>query len=278
METGLSEAHALLRQETGDEPFEIAVVLGSGLGSLADKVGQGISLPYRDLPCFPPATVAGHRGRLVAGTLEGRRVLLLQGRHHLYEGYDARQVTIGVRLARRAGCRRLLLSNACGGINPGYRPGDFMFIADHINMLGDNPLRGIGGSSFVDLSELYRQDLFAPLLQFSQTHGIRLHRGVLAAMPGPSYETPSEIRMLRTLGADVASMSTVPEAIMGKYLGMEVAGLSFIANPAAGTGKQPLVHDEVLQMGQQNEDRFSALARHLITLWRDQEIGAVPRI
>jgi purine-nucleoside phosphorylase len=266
--TGALEATAsVIRRQVGEEPFALAVVLGSGLGALADQAAEAVVFPYADLPALPPAGVAGHAGRLVAGWLGGCRVLFFQGRHHIYEGYDARQAAAPVRLAHELGCRRLLLTNAAGGVNGDYRAGDFMLIADHLNLLGDNPLRGERDHPFVDLSSLYAQGMFAALDAFARQRGIRLHRGVLAALPGPSYETPAEIRALRLLGADAVSMSTIPEAIMGKYLGMEVAGLSFIANVAAGLSDVPLSHDEVLAAGRQGEKDFGMLVRQLIARW-----------
>jgi purine-nucleoside phosphorylase len=255
------------RHLLGTEDFDVAVVLGSGLGGLAERVDDAVSVPYRELSCFPPVGVAGHSGHLLAGRCEGRRTLFFQGRYHLYEGYTARQVTLPVRFSRALGCSRLLLTNAVGGIREGFRAGDFMFIADHINLMGDNPLRGIRSNPFVDLTSLYRKDLFSSLAANAAERDIRLHQGVLAALPGPSYETPAEIRALRSLGADAVSMSTVPEAIMGKYLGMEVAGLSLVANAAAGISASPLSHEEVLAAGRRGETQLWSLICRLISLW-----------
>ena len=270
VEKDIAEAGDIVRGLTGGEGFDLAIVLGSGLGVLADEVETIVSVPFGNLPCFPPATVPGHAGSLVAGVLEGWRVLLFNGRHHIYEGYDARQVTASVRLAHFLGCGRLLLTNAVGGINDGYRAGDFMVIADHLNLLGDNPLRGLTENPFIDLSRLYDQSFFPSLLDYARSRGIGLHRGVLAALPGPSYETPAEIRMLQRLGADAVSMSTVPEAIMGKYLGMEVAGLSFVSNAAAGLAPSPLSHAEVLEAGRRGADHFSSLIRRLLLQWQEK--------
>jgi purine-nucleoside phosphorylase len=275
VEKNIAEAGDVVRRMTGGEGFELAIVLGSGLGALADEVEAVVSIPFRNLPCFPPATVPGHAGSLAAGILDGWRVLLFNGRHHIYEGYDARQVTASVRLAHFLGCRRLLLTNAVGGINDGYRAGDFMVIADHLNLLGDNPLRGHTENPFVDLTRLYDLSFFPALLNYARSRGIGLHQGILAALPGPSYETPAEIRMLQRLGADAVSMSTVPEAIMGKYLGMEVAGLSFVSNVAAGLATSPLSHAEVLEAGRRGAEHFSSLVRRLLLQWQkkgDREI------
>lgn len=260
---------ATIEKRFGATKFDLAVILGSGLGGLVEQVEEAESLAYRDLPGFPPAQVEGHAGRLVAGRFQGWRGLFFQGRHHLYQGFDARQVALPVRIAGHLGCRRLLLTNAAGGINSAYRPGDFMFIDDHLNLLGDNPLRGASPPPFVDLSHLYRRSLAAPLQDHARRQGLVLHRGVLAALGGPSYETPAEIRMLQRLGADAVSMSTVPEAIMGACLGMEVVGLSLIANLAAGLVDQSLDHQEVLRTGDRRTGAFVQLIRQLIRLWQD---------
>lgn len=270
VEKGIAEAGDIVRSLTGNAGFDLAVVLGSGLGALADQIETAVSVPFPNLPSFPPATVPGHAGSLVAGVLEGLRVLLFKGRYHIYEGYDARQVTTSIRLAHFLGCGRLLLTNAVGGINAEYRAGDFMYIADHINLLGDNPLRGETENPFIDLSCLYDQSLFPSLLEYALNRGIGLHQGVLAALPGPSYETPAEIRMLQRLGADAVSMSTVPEAIMGKYLGMEVVGLSFVSNAAAGLAAAPLSHVEVLEAGRRGSEHFSSLVRRLMLEWQEK--------
>ncbi len=262
-----------VRREAGIESFDLAVILGSGLGALAERVERASFFPYGDLPCFPATAVAGHAGRLVTGWCGDRRILLFQGRHHLYEGYTARQVTLPVRLARELGCRGLLLTNAVGGIHRDFRVGEFMYITDHINLMGDNPLRGVRSDPFLDLSDLYRKDLFSSLAKAAAAQGIGLHQGVLAAVPGPSYETPAEIRALRILGADAVSMSTVPEAIMGKYLGMEVVGISLVANTASGLSPAVLSHEEVLASGQRAAVDLWFLVRRLIALWRGKKGG-----
>ncbi len=267
-ETGIDQLADAVVSRCGSAPFDLAIVLGSGLGSLADEVEQAEVFAYADYPCFPPGAVAGHAGRLVVGTLQGWRVVLFQGRFHLYQGISARQASLPARIAHRLGSPRLLLTSAVGGIDPAFRPGDFVYLVDHINLLGDNPLRGLGGNPFVDLGALYRQDLFEPLLDYARNKAIGLHRGVLAALQGPSYETPAEIRMLQTLGAQVVSMSTVPEAIMAAYLGLEVAGLSLVSNAAAGLAPGPLNHAEVLAAGRQGAARFTDLASELIRLWQ----------
>jgi purine-nucleoside phosphorylase len=258
----------MLRHRLGMQAFDLAVVLGSGLGCLADHVEGAVCVDYCDIPGFSHVQIEGHAGRLVAGRFQGWRILLFQGRYHLYQGFDARQVVLPVRIANALGCRRLLLTNASGGINSAYNPGDFMLIEDHINLLGDNPLRGEPRHPFVDLSQLYQQVLYGPLRDWARQQGIALHRGVLAALMGPSYETPAEIRMLQRLEVDAVSMSTVPEAIMGKYLGMEVVGLSLISNIAAGLSSRPFDHQDVLRIGAQGAADFLRLVRRLVCLWQ----------
>lgn len=257
-----------VRQETGIARFDVAVVLGSGLGAFALQATVLARFAYGDFPCFSSVRVAGHAGHLVAGTVEGLKVLLFVGRSHCYEGLTAFEAAVFSRIAQGLGCPRILLTNAAGAVNPSYRPGDFMFIADHINFIGDNPLRGLDGEIFIDLCRLYRQELYPALNRFAQAQQIALHQGTLAALPGPSYETPAEIRAMSRLGADVVSMSTVPEAIMAGYLGMEVVGISLISNLAAGLSPTKLSHEEVLHEGSLAVERFSLLAKELLRLWR----------
>ncbi|MEZ4485869.1 MAG: purine-nucleoside phosphorylase, partial [Syntrophotaleaceae bacterium] len=249
MEQDFDRLAEAIRQRLGREPFDLAVVLGSGLGEAAEAVQEAQVFPYRDYACFPRTELAGHAGRLLAGYLRGWRVVFFQGRFHLYQGLNARQVCAPVHLAKMLGCRFLLLTNAVGGIREDLLPGRFMYIHDHINLLGDNPLRGQDRDPFLDLSQLYDQQPYVGLQAFARQQQVGLERGVLAALPGPSYETPAEVRALGLLGADAVSMSTVPEAIMGKYLGMRVAGLSYVANRAAGLTSSPLSHQEVLAVG-----------------------------
>lgn len=262
--TALQDA---VRERTGVEPPALAIVLGSGLGPLVDHLEDPASFDYGDFPCFPPLQIAGHRGRLVWGRLDGVRVLVFQGRFHCYQGLSARQAALPARVAQALGAPRLLLTNAVGGINPAYRTGEFMYVADHLNLLGDNPLKGEIANPFVDLGNLYRQQYHAPLAEWAATEGLRLHRGVLAVMPGPSYETPAEIRALWRMGADVVGMSTAPEAILGHYLGLEVVALSFVANAAAGLSPAGLSHSEVLAAAAAQTDAFCRLVRQLCSLW-----------
>jgi len=242
----LQPAVACLQQLLGDWRPEMAIVVGSGLAALTEEMSERQRMAYADLPGFPAAGVVGHAGQLRCGELHGTSVAVFQGRYHYYEGYSAYQVSAPVRLAHLLGCRRLLLTNAAGGINAAYAPGDFMLVSDHLNLAGDNPLRALQPPPFIDLGALYRRDFHAELQADLAPRRIVMHQGTLAWMSGPSYETPAEIRMLAQLGADAVSMSTIPEAIMARYLGLETVAISLIANAAAGLSVVPLCHEEVL--------------------------------
>lgn len=246
---------------------QVAIVLGSGLAEIANQLSGRISLAYADLPGFPESGVVGHSGQLHAGELFGCSVLMFQGRYHCYEGYSAWQVTAPVRLAAALGCQRLVLTNAAGGIADGMQPGDFMLVADHLNLSNKNPLRGRAELEFLDLGNLYQHDFYAALRPRLEGTGIRLHQGVLAWMLGPSYETPAEIRMLATLGADAVSMSTVPEAIVARLCQLETVAISFVANLAAGKNSAELDHQDVLAAGQNAASKLHALLKCLLKVW-----------
>ncbi|PLX76822.1 MAG: purine-nucleoside phosphorylase [Desulfuromonas sp.] len=267
----LSSAHTLLsaiRQRIGsDDTLSQAVVLGSGWNGVFSQQQVIATFNYHDWPCFPTRQVKGHPGRLQIVRQGERTLLVFAGRFHCYQGLTAFQSAFPVRLASALGCTRLLLCCATGGINSAYSSGDYMLVDDHLNLLGDNPLRGLNSQFFVDLGALYRTGFFEPLSTALGEEGGRLHLGVLAAMPGPSYETPAEVRMLRGLGADVVSMSVVPEAIMARNLGMEVAAVALVANPAAGLSSQPICHDDVLECGRVAMQRSSFLVQKLLDLW-----------
>lgn len=225
----------------------IGIVLGSGLGSVAEALGIEAEVPYSAIPGMTGSTVPGHAGRFVLARPAGKPVLIAQGRSHLYEGLSARDVTTGVRLMAEIGVRTLVLTNAAGILNSQFAPGRLMLISDHLNLLGDSPLRG--GPHFRDMSEVYSKRLRSVFRDAAAAAGLPIHEGIYAAMLGPQYETPAEIRMLRTLGADAVGMSTVPEAIQAHALDLEVAGISLLTNWAAGIADQPLSHDEVVAMG-----------------------------
>jgi purine-nucleoside phosphorylase len=261
-----------LRRLVENEDFDLAIVLGSGWREAAG-IGDVLGVfNYVDWPCFPAGQIEGHSGQLIAARYSTWNILFFVGRFHYYQGISAFQAAFPVRLASALGCQRILSTCAAGGINRAYQPGHFMLVEDHLNLLGDNPLRGLRGDIFVDLSNVYFQEIYNKLLA-GDMRGITVHRGVLAAMPGPSYETPAEIRFLATAGIDVVSMSTVPEAIMARYLKMQVAAIAFIANCAAGLQPAALSHQEVLACGARNAHLLPRLVQSIINAW--QELTAV---
>lgn len=265
----IEETVGFLRERITRAPA-VVLVLGSGLGGLADEIQDPVRIPYEEIPAFPRSTVAGHAGALVAGILAGVEVVAMQGRFHLYEGWEPAEVANPLRALAALGAGTLVLTNAAGGIRPGLRPGDLMLIADHINLMGRNPLVGPvlpGEERFPDMSEPYDSELRRITEELALAGGIALETGVYAAVLGPSYETPAEIRMLARLGADAVGMSTVPEVIVARALGLRVLGISCITNLAAGLGSTPLSHQEVMEVGAQVRDRLAGLVR-----------GVLPRI
>lgn len=257
-----------LRERIDGAVPEVAIVLGSGLGDFASRLADAISVPYGDLPHWPASRVIGHEGRLVIGTLAARRVAVLSGRAHFYEGHDLRTVTFATRAIARLGIRTLVLTNAAGGINVQLTPGMLMLMEDHINLLGSNPLVGPNeeafGVRFPDMTEVYSRRLRGIADAVAREQGLRLGRGVYVAVHGPSYETPAEIRFLRTIGADAVGMSTVPEAIVARHMGLDVLGISCITNAAAGVLPQPLNHDEVMEVARQVRGAFAALLEGIV--------------
>jgi purine-nucleoside phosphorylase len=246
----------------------VGLVLGSGLGAFADQMGDAFAVDYRDIPHWPAANVIGHAGRLVGGTVRERRVIALSGRAHYYEGHDLRTVTFAVRVLHRLGIRILLLTNAAGGINTRFSSGALMIIDDHINFLGSNPLMGPHddrfGARFPDMTEVYSRRLRALADDTATAIELPLEHGIYIAVHGPSYETPAEIRAFRALGADAVGMSTVPEAIVARQMGMDVLGISCISNMAAGVLPQPLDHREVMETTQRVRKEFIALLEGII--------------
>lgn len=248
-------------------PPRVLLVLGSGLGALAEEIEAAVRIPFEEVPGFPPPRVVGHAGRLVGGRLEGVDCLALQGRFHLYEGHTAAQAALPVRVAAALGAEVLLVTNAAGGINADFSPGDLMIIDDHLNLMGQNPLVGAvreGEERFPDMSQPYDAELRALALKVAGGSGIPMVRGVYAAVLGPSYETAAEVRMLQRLGADAVGMSTVPEVVAARALGVRVLGISLITNPAAGLLPTPLDHAEVVAAGREAGSRFSALVRGVL--------------
>lgn len=249
----------------------IGIVLGSGLGALADQVEDQEIIPFGDIPHFRQSTVEGHSGRLVIGRLRQRPVAVLQGRLHYYEGLSMDQVVFPIRCLKMAGVDSLIVTNAAGSLNPDYRPGDLMLIRDHIKMVTDSPLRGPNldhfGPRFNDMSDPYTKEIRALARQCGEEQGIELKEGVYCYMPGPSYETASEVRMLGLLGGHAVGMSTVPEVITAAHSGMKVLGLSCISNMGTGILDQPLHHDEIIRVGEQVRKTFINLLETIIASW-----------
>lgn len=246
----------------------MAVVLGSGLGAFADSLDNEIVVPYHEIPGWPRSTAVGHAGKLVVGSIDGMPVAVLAGRAHLYEGYTAEEVVFGIRALGRLGVESIVLTNAAGGVNLSYRPGQLVLISDHINLLGHNPLSGPNddslGPRFPDMSEAYSSRYREIAEEAGSEIGLNLHDGVYAAVPGPSYETPAEIRYLRTIGADLVGMSTVLETIAANHMGMKVLGVSCVTNFAAGVTDLRLDHKEVLEVGGRVESTLARLLRRVL--------------
>ena len=275
LHTRLEYARAWIRGRTEQRP-SVGMVLGSGLGALAERIEDRVVVPFEEIPEFPPSTVAGHAGRLVVGRLGGVAVAVLEGRAHLYEGATAEDVTFGVRLLAWFGVRSLLLTNAAGAVNPSFAPGDLVRITDHLNLTGENPLTGPNderlGTRFPDMSEPYDARLGGLLDACASRLSIALRPGVYAGLAGPSYETPAEIRMLRTLGADLVGMSTVLETIAARHAGVRVAAVSLVTNLAAGLSPVPLSHADVLGAGAGARERIE----RLLPAWAAEAAGVSP--
>ncbi len=246
----------------------VAIVLGSGLGAFADEFQEAVAIPYREIPGFVSSTAQGHVGSLVVGKVEGIPVAAMQGRVHFYEGYSLEEVTFPVRTLKLLGVETLILTNAAGGINVQLTQGALMVISDQLNLMGVNPLRGTNderfGPRFPDMTEVYSRELQELVTQEARVLGTTVRRGIYAALAGPSYETPAEIHMLRAFGADAVGMSTVPEAIVARHMGMNVLGISCITNMAAGISDQAINHEEVMETGQLVRETFAQLLRRII--------------
>ena len=252
----LNQAADAIQARIGIEP-EIGMILGTGLGDLADTIEDAVVIPNDQIPQWPLSTVQGHKGRLVIGTLEGERVLVLQGRTHYYEGYSMGRITLPVRVMKLLGCKMLIVTNAAGAINPDFNPGDLMLITDHLNiigMTGANPLKGPNleafGPRFPDMSQPYDWDMLDLAREVCKESGLDHREGVYAALAGPSFESPAELRFLKTIGADAVGMSTVPEVIVARHSSMRVLGISGISNKANLDGSTITTHEEVLEAGE----------------------------
>lgn len=262
----VADAVTAIRRLDARRPV-LGLILGSGLGHFAGSALNPVTFKSTELPGYPRSTVHGHAGQIILGEIEGRDVVILSGRVHLYEGITPRQVTFPIRLLGKLGVERLIVTNAAGGANPAFTPGTLMLIDDHINWAFANPLVGPnldGGPRFPDMSNPYDAEWRAQVEELATSQGISLERGVYLWTTGPSYETKAEIRAFRTLGADAVGMSTVPEVIQANYLGMKVLGISTITNPAAGLSESPLDHDEVVEVGRQVKEKLSELIRLII--------------
>jgi purine-nucleoside phosphorylase len=260
-------ATRVIRARTNVEP-RIAIVLGSGLGGFADDFEDSVGIPYEEIPGFVRSTAEGHVGQLVAGKVDSVPVLAMQGRVHYYEGYSFEEVTFPIRTFKLLGIKTLILTNAAGGINVQLTQGALMVISDHLNLMGDNPLRGPNderfGPRFPDMSAVYSPELQELVVDEAKASGVEVRRGIYGGLSGPSYETPAEIHLLRALGADAVGMSTVPEAIVARHMGLEVLGISCITNMAAGISDEPFNHEEVMATGAHVRETFTELLRRVI--------------
>ncbi len=265
--TNLNQASKYILEKTKYKP-EIGLILGSGLGAIADKIENPEYYPYSEIPNFPISTVVGHAGRLVIGKLQGKTVIAMQGRFHYYEGYAMKEVTFPVRVMKLLGVKTLIVTNAAGAVNENYNPGDLMLIKDHINLSGDNPLIGRNledfGPRFPDMSNAYDSELRDKVKAIAKKIGVELQEGVYACMSGPTYETPAEVKMVRALGGDAVGMSTVPEVIIANHSGMKVIGVSCMTNMAAGILEQPLNHDEVMETSARAREKFIKLMENIV--------------
>ena len=263
-----AEHAARFIRSLASEEIRAALVLGSGLGAFADELEGASVVPYSEIPGFARPTVEGHAGRLVVGKVGGVGVAAMQGRFHFYEGYALEEVTFPIRVLGLLGAKSLVLTNAAGGLNNSYEQGALILISDHLNLMGTNPLLGRNderfGPRFPDMTEVYDREYQEAAICEAREMGLELRRGIYAALTGPSYETPAEIRMMRLLGADAVGMSTVPEAIVARHMGLRVLGLSCITNMAAGVTDQPINHEEVMETGAQVRETFRNLLRRII--------------
>lgn len=263
----IMEATNYILSKTDHRPTN-GMILGSGLGTLADEIENAIVIPYNEIPHFAKSEAEGHANELVIGQLMGKTVAAMKGRFHYYEGFTLDEVTFPVRVMKALGIEQLLITNACGAINTNFTPGDLMLITDHINLVGTNPLIGPNnselGTRFPDVSEVYNKGLRGIAAEVASENGITLQQGVYAWWSGPAYETPAEIRMIRTLGADAVGMSTVPEAIVATHSSMKVLGISCLTNMACGILDQPLSHEEVIEVAGRVKTKFIQLVKGIL--------------
>ncbi|WP_172253534.1 purine-nucleoside phosphorylase [Saccharibacillus deserti] len=263
----IMEARDFIAAKTEHQPT-IGLILGSGLGTLADEIENAVVIPYADIPYFAKSEAIGHANELVIGQLNGKTVVAMKGRFHYYEGYSLKEVTFPVRVMKALGVETVIVTNACGAVNTSFKPGDLMLISDHINLVGANPLIGPNNSElgvrFPDVSQVYNRELRELAQEVAAQQGTALQQGVYAWWSGPAYETPAEIRMIRTLGGDAVGMSTVPETIVAVHGGMKVLGISCLTNMACGILDQPLSHDEVIEVAAQVREKFVGLVKGIL--------------
>ncbi len=256
-----------IKEKTGNFIPEIGIILGSGLGELADEFCQ-TAIPYAEIPGFEASTVSGHKGRLVFAEINGKKVVMMQGRFHFYEGHSIQKVVYPVKVMKKLGVKTLIVTNAAGGVNAEFKPADLMVITDHINHMGVNPLIGPNDDSmgvrFPDMSEVYTAEYIKLAENIAKKLGIELQKGVYMAFTGPSYETPAEVKMARIIGADAVGMSTVPEAVTASWAGIKVIGLSCICNSAAGVSTVGLSHEDVIEAAAKAKDKFKVLVKEII--------------
>lgn len=261
------EAKEYIMSKLKETP-QIGLILGSGLGELADKIENPVKIEYKDIPHFPVSTVAGHKGQLVIGTLEGKRVIAMQGRFHFYEGYSMAEVTFPVYVMKAIGVEMLFVSNACGGMNKEFAPGDLMIIRDHINFTGANPLIGPNmdefGPRFPDMSRAYTPELIELAENVAKSQGTKVHKGVYTAVSGPNYFSPAELIMLSRFGSDTIGMSTVPEVIVANHAGMKVLGISLVTDMAIGEELEPLTHEQVVAVAEKSKHKFMDLVKGIL--------------
>ncbi|PSL43293.1 purine-nucleoside phosphorylase [Salsuginibacillus halophilus] len=268
MKVHVHEAAKSLQQKLNNEP-KVGLILGSGLGDLAEEIENPVKTKYEDIPHFPVSTVEGHAGQLVAGSLEGQEVIAMQGRFHYYEGYSMQDVTFPVRVMKELGVEKLIVTNACGGMNPSFQPGDLMIIEDHINMTGDNPLMGPNdeelGPRFPDMSTAYSKELRDICENAAESIGFSMQKGVYVGISGPTFMSAAELKMLRKLGGDTVGMSTVPEVIVARHAGIEVLGISCITDMAVGEEIEGVSHDEVIETATKAKPRFIQLVKQTLS-------------
>lgn len=263
----IHESAEWIRKQINVQP-RIGMILGSGLGDLADEIEDALIIPFHDIPHFPSSTVEGHKGQLVIGRMEGKMVVAMQGRFHFYEGYSMQQITFPVRVMKEMGCQGLIVTNACGGMNENFQPGDLMVIDDHINFTGANPLIGQNldeyGPRFPDMSQAYTSTLRDFALKTGDKLGQELQRGVYVAVSGPTYMSGAELIMLRKFGADVVGMSTVPEVMVASHMSMNVLGISCITDMAIGETIEGITHEEVMEVAAKAKPRFKELVKEIL--------------